>query len=265
MSKEKIGFIGLGAIGEPMCQHIIAAGYEVFSSANKSREAIERLKTKGLTECDTPAHVAKEVDVLMTMVWDEAQNDQILRGENGAIAQLKPGSVVIVMSTVTPNYCQDLAAECKSMGIGFLDCPVSGMVSGAEDGTLSMMTGGDEDTINKCRDVLSTMGTVMVCGPVGTGQAVKLGNNAISLATYQLIQEVRATVTAAGVDIDNFMNILNESTGRSFVSRNFPMPRKTMPLRSMPEKDMSRCLATADNFDVPMPTLQACYDAYKPE
>ncbi len=261
MSKASIGFIGLGAMGEPMCGHILAAGYPVFSSVNQSREAVDRLKEQGLVEKDNPAQVGAESDILLTIVWDEAQNDKVLRGENGALSTLKPGSTIVVMSTISPAYCRELAEEAAEQGVHVLDCPVSGLVSGAKAATLSMMVGGDDAVIEQCRAVLETMGTVMNCGSIGTGQAVKLGNNAIVLGSYQLIQEVRETVGAAGVDLETFMSILNESTGRSFVSKNFPMPESRQPLRTMPEKDISRCLGVAKDHDVSMPMLTACYES----
>ena len=264
MSKPSIGFIGLGAMGEPMCGHILQAGYQVFSSANRNREPIERLKQAGLEERDNPAEVGAESDIVFTIVWDEEQNDQVLRGDNGALSRMQPGSTIIIMSTIAPAYCHELAAEAEKSGVSVLDCPVSGLVSGAKAATLSMMVGGDEAIIERCRPVLETMGTVMVCGGLGTGQAVKLGNNAISLGCYYLIQEVRDTVAAAGVDLDTFMSILNNSTGRSFVSKNFPMPETRQPLMSMPEKDVSRCLGLAQEHQLEMPMLSACYDSGTP-
>ena len=261
MNKPKIGFLGLGAMGEPMCRHVLNAGYEVYSSANRSRDGLERLQLKGLIEKPTSSDVAEESDVLFTIVWDEAQNDGILRGADGALSRLKAGSTVVIMSTVSPQYCVDLADEANKLGIHVLDCPVSGMVSGAEAGSLSMMIGGEDATIDNIRPVLETMGTVMKCGPVGAGQAVKLGNNAISIGSYQLIQEVRDTVRSAGVDLDNFIQILNDSTGRSFVSQTWPMPRQRRGLSAMPEKDISRCLEVARENGIQMPMLEACYDS----
>ena len=261
MSKPRVGFIGFGAMGQPMCGHILSAGFSVFGCANRNREPIDRLKSDGLIEKASPFEVGAECDILLTVVWDESQNDNVLRGETGALSTLKHGSTIIVMSTISPDYCVALAQEAKEIGINVLDCPISGMVAGAKAGTLSLMVGGDESVIERCRPVLETMGTVMHCGGIGTGQAVKLGNNAIVLGCYSLIQEVRDTVAAAGVDLETFMSILNNSTGRSFVSENFPMPQSRQPLRTMPEKDISRCLGVAKTHNVSMPMLTACYES----
>ena len=194
MTSTTVGFIGLGAMGEPMAANLLRAGIDVVSCANRNRGPIERLAAQGLREVANPGAVGAEADVVMTVVWDEAQNDQVLRGAEGAIAAMSPGGVVIVMSTVSPTYCKDLAAEAAESDIAVLDCPVSGMVQGAVDGTLTLMIGGADADVERCRAVLDPMGTVSHCGPVGTGQVMKLGNNAMAIGTFGLIMEVREMV-----------------------------------------------------------------------
>ncbi|MEM9563623.1 MAG: NAD(P)-dependent oxidoreductase [Actinomycetota bacterium] len=256
-----VGFIGLGAMGEPMAANLLAAGIDVVSCANRNREPIERLAAEGLREVADPTAVGAEADVLMTVVWDEDQNDRVLRGPDGAMAAMSPGGVVLVMSTVSPTYCKELAAEATTSGITVLDCPVSGMVKGAVDGTLTLMIGGDEADVERCRPVLEPMGTVSHCGPVGTGQVMKLGNNAISIGTFGLIMEVREMVAAQGMSLDTFMEFLNRSTGRSFVSENWPMPPKRITFSGMPVKDMRRGLAAGDDVGAAMPMLARLLEA----
>ncbi len=255
MTTTTVGFIGLGAMGEPMAANLLAAGIDVVSCANRNREPIERLAESGLREVADPAEVGAEADVVMTVVWDEAQNDRVLRGPDGAIAAMRPGGVVIVMSTVSPTYCKDLAAEAAEHDISVLDCPVSGIVQGAIDGTLTLMIGGDADDVERCRGVLEPMGTVSHCGPVGTGQVMKLGNNAMSIGTFGLLMEVREMVAAQGMSLDTFMEFLNRSTGRSFVSEHWPMPPKRITFTGMPVKDMRRSLAAAEDVEAAMPMI----------
>lgn len=261
MTTTTVGFIGLGAMGEPMAANLLRAGIDVVSCANRNREPIERLAAEGLREVANPAEVGAEADVVMTVVWDEAQNDQILRGPDGAIAAMTPGEVVIVMSTVSPTYCKDLAAEAAGAGITVLDCPVSGMVKGAVDGTLTLMIGGDAADIERCRDVLEPMGTVSHCGPVGTGQVMKLGNNAIFIGTFGLVMEVREMVEAQGMSLDTFMTYLNQSTGRSFLTETRQFPPKRITFNGMPVKDMRRCLDAATDVGVTMPMLARLLEA----
>ena len=155
--RNTVGFIGLGAMGEPMAANLLGAGIDVVSCANRNREPLERLAESGLREVENVGAVGAEADVVMTVVWDEAQNDRVLRGPDGAMAAMAPGGVVIVMSTVSPTYCKELAAEAAESDITVLDCPISGMVKGAVDGTLTLMIGGDAADIERCRAVLEPM------------------------------------------------------------------------------------------------------------
>ncbi len=265
MPRPTIGFIGLGAMGEPMAERLLDAGYRVVSSVHRSRDAIERLAAKGIEEVATPSEVGEHADVLMTIVWDEDQTDRVLRGADGALSSLREGAIIVVMSTMSPVYCQELAREAATRGVDVIDCPVSGLVAGAREGTLTLMAGGDTQTIDRCREAFDVLGTTMHCGGVGAGQAMKIGNNAIVLGTWALIQEVRDVVGAYGMDLDRFMEILNESTGRSFVSKSFPMPRRRVTWPAMPVKDLSLCLAVARQLGVETPLVQASLDSGRPE
>ncbi len=265
MTKPTIGFIGLGAMGEPMVARLLGAGFRVVSYVNRSREAMERLLPHGIVEVSNAREVGEQADVVMSCVFDEPQNDLVLRGERGALAVMKPGSIVLLMSTISPGYCQTLAAEAAQIEISVLDCPLSGMVQGAVDGTLSLMIGGAETDVARCEEVLAPLGNVMRCGDIGSGQVMKLANNAISLSTFSLLLEVRDLVATYGMDLDNFMAILNRSTGRSFVSGNFPMPKGRLKMKGMPEKDVSTCLQLADALGVSLPMVQQCFDAGRSE
>ncbi len=258
---KTIGFIGLGAMGEPMAKRLLDAGFQVTSCVNRNREPVDRLTAHGLVEADDAFAVGLEADVLMCCVFDEPQNDIVLRGERGALAALRPGTTVLLMSTISPGYCQTLAEEARAKGITVLDCPLSGRVQGAVDGTLTLMIGGSETDIDACADVLAPLGKTMRCGDVGSGQVMKLANNAIVLTTFSLLLEVRDLVASYGMDLDNFMTILNQSTGRSVVSESFPMPKGRMKMVGMPAKDVSTCLALADQLGIPLPVVQACFDA----
>ncbi len=265
MNNPTIGFIGLGAMGEPMVARLLDAGFRVISYVNRSREAMERLLPQGLVEVANARELGEEADVVMCCVFDEPQNDQALRGEQGALGAMKSGSIVLLMSTISPGYCQALEKEASAKEITVLDCPLSGMVQGAVDGTLSLMIGGAETDIARCKQVLAPLGNIMRCGEIGSGQVMKLANNAISLSTFSLLLEVRDLVAIYGMDLDNFMGILNRSTGRSFVSENFPMPRGRLKMRGMPKKDVSTCLKLAQELGVSLPMVQQCFDAGKVE
>ncbi|MCR9097173.1 MAG: NAD(P)-dependent oxidoreductase [bacterium] len=257
---RQVGFIGLGAMGEPMARHLLRGGFAVASCANRSRDAFERLGAEGLDERESPAAVGADADILISIVFDEAQSDFVLRGDTGALSTMRPGSVVIVMSTVSPGYCRALRDEAAERGIRVLDCPVSGLPSGAEAGTLSLMIGGAAEAIEYSREALETMGTVLHCGDVGMGQIVKVGNNAMVIGTLGILLEVREMVTANGMDFEVFKQILNQSTGRSFVSESMPLPKTSTVRMAMPRKDLGIALAAGESTEARMPILTTCFE-----
>ncbi len=255
---QTIGFIGLGDMGEPMAGRLLDAGFDIVSCANRRREAIERLSERGLREVDGPAEVGAASDIVMSIVFDEAQTDQVLRGPNGVLEHIKPGGIILVMSTLAPTYCQMLAVEAAKKDVALLDCPVSGMRKGAEDGSLSLLIGGDEKAIDNCRGVLAPLGRVMPCGDIGAGQVVKLGNNAMVIGTIELLYEVQQMVRGYGVDVGHFMTLLNQSTGRSYVTENIRLPKDRPPLHPMAQKDMSLARDVARDHGSTMPIIDLC-------
>ena len=246
-------------MGAPMARRLLEAGYTVTSRVNRNREPLEALLPLGIREVPTAKEIGAASDILFVVVWDEAQIDAVLKGDDGAIAALKPGSKVLLMSTVSPDYCRALAAEVASRGIAVLDCPVSGLPQGAAAGTLSLMIGGNAADIEACRAPLEELGTIYHCGETGAGQVVKLGNNAMVIATMGLLLEIRETVRSQGVDFDYFMSVLNNSTGRSFVSEHMPLPPTPTAPHAMAQKDVGLMLAAGRQAGEPLPMLAACY------
>ena len=201
MADQSIGFIGLGDMGFPMARRLLQHGYQVFSCANRSRDAIETLKTEGLIEKSAPREVAEQADILITLVIDDQQTDIVLRGVSGALAGMKPGSALVIMSTLAPTYCINIAKQAAERDVAVLDCPVSGGNIGAEKGTLALIIGGDIGVVERCRAALETMGTIYHCGDVGMGQVAKLANNAISMTTAAVVGEACAMARSYGMDI----------------------------------------------------------------
>lgn len=217
MTKQTIGFIGLGDMGEPMASRLLDHGYGVLSSVHRRRHAVEKLKAKGIIEKKNPREVAAECDIFISVVVDQPQTEHVLRGPDGALAALRPGSTVVLMSTLAPAYCRPLASELRDRGIDLIDCPISGGPMGAEKGTLALIAGGDAAVIERCRPALETMGTIYPCGPVGMGMVAKLANNAVGLLTIPLIREARAMAAAHGMDMDTLMTVMRAGTANSFI------------------------------------------------
>ena len=260
MSKPTVGIFGLGDMGEPIAARLLDHGFDVVSCAHRRREPFDRLVPMGLREVAGPKEVGAACDMLLSIVFDEPQNDAVLKGDSGAVAAMKPGSVVLLMSTISPSYCRQLAEECQGGSITVLDCPLSGLRKGAEDGTLSLLIGGDETKIETCREMLEVLGTVMPCGDLGAGQVTKLANNALFLCTVDLLFEVQELARGYGLDVGQFMANINRSTGRSFVSEIMPIQQQRRPKHAMADKDLGTCLQVAEQRGKAMPAVRRVFE-----
>ena len=255
VTRQTIGFIGLGDMGQPMAARLLGAGFPVVSHAHRRREAIETLKRLGLEEVANAHAVGDRADIVMTVVTDEAQTDTVLRGSKGALAAMAPGGAVIVMSTLAPKYCQDLAAEATSKEIAVLDCPVSGGTMGAAQGTLSMLTGGSGAAVEQCREALESMGRIFHCGDIGMGQVAKLANNSLLFGCAGLLWEARKLAKAHGMAPEALMEILGTSTGNTFMGENwdfFSGPGMWPHFISMIAKDTALAIRAGDDAGTPM-------------
>jgi 3-hydroxyisobutyrate dehydrogenase-like beta-hydroxyacid dehydrogenase len=258
VTKVRVGFIGLGDIGMPMARRILDAGYQVASCAHRRREAMETLKASGMIEAGSPLEVARQSEILITMVVDEQQSDTVLRGTSGALAGLSPDSTVIVMSTVSPGYCEALAGEAAKAGIGVLDCPVAGGRPRAEQGDLTLICGGDMPIVEKCRPVLETMGRISYCGAIGMGQVVKLANNGLVASQFASIQEVLQMAAAHGMDLEVLMDVIGRSTGASWVLENWSyLEPRWKHIGPMARKDVLLLLDAVKAKQIDTPLIEA--------
>ena len=218
MTSKRIGVIGLGDMGLPMARRLLQHNFTVVSCVNRRREAIDFLRKEGLVEKPDPRSVAADVDVLLSIVVDDKQTDTVLRGAKGALSSLRPGSIVAIMSTLSPTYCQDLAAEAASFGVTVLDCPVTGGNIAAAKGTLGLLVGGDKAALNRCRDAFAPLGNIYHCGSIGMGQIAKLANNAIAYTAAAAVDEARVMANAYGMDLTTLMQVIGHGTGQCFVA-----------------------------------------------
>lgn len=257
-SEERRRTLGGVYIQRASVRHLLKHGFEVVSSANRNRLAIEALASEGLVEVANPAEVGARSEIVMTIVVDQEQTETVLRGANGVLSRLRPGSTVIVMSTIDPGYCQALAAEAAAHDIAVLDCPVSGQRPRAVEGTLSLMTGGDAAVIEHCREALEVLGTIFHCGGVGMGMVAKLANNGLSYGVGAMLIEVRAMARAHGMDLDLLMEIFKQSSGDSYVVQNWEAMRPGIQhLMRLGEKDVGLWVEAAQRQGTPATMLGA--------
>jgi 2-hydroxy-3-oxopropionate reductase len=202
MAGETVGFIGLGIMGRPMALNLIQAGYKLVVTS-RSRAPIDALAAAGAKAVAKPADVAREADVIVTMVPDTPDVDLVIRGANGVLDGLRRGSIVIDMSTISPDVTRQLAEAVAAKGGSMLDAPVSGGEIGAKNATLTIMVGGDEDTFERARPILSCMGkpeSVTYIGPSGSGQVTKLCNQICIAANLAGVAEAYALAKSNGLE-----------------------------------------------------------------
>ena len=194
----KIGFIGLGIMGKPMAKNLLKAGYDLtVSSVNKAAPELVECGAKAATN----AEIGASCDLVLTMLPNSPQVREVMLGENGVAAHMRPGSVYIDMSSINPVASKEVAAALAEKGVEMLDAPVSGGEPKAIDGTLSFMVGGRQEIFDKYKDVLSAMGSSVVrCGEVGAGNTTKLANQIIVACNIRAVAEALTLAQLAGVD-----------------------------------------------------------------
>jgi 2-hydroxy-3-oxopropionate reductase len=203
-----VAFVGLGIMGAPMAENLVAAGYDVVGF-NRSRPPVDRLIKRGGRGGDSVAEVAAEADVVITMLPDSADVAGVALGEEGIYANAKAGALHIDCSTIAPETSRGLAEAGAERGLRVLDAPVSGGESGAVEGTLSIMVGGGAEDGEAARPILAAMGTTVVhVGPAGAGQTVKAANQLIVAGTLQLVAEALVFLQAHGVDLEAAVRVL---------------------------------------------------------
>ncbi|ERT68277.1 2-hydroxy-3-oxopropionate reductase [Cetobacterium somerae] len=196
----RVGFIGLGIMGKPMCKNVLKAGYEVIAY-DRNIEVIEELKEVGVKSALNPKEVGENCDVLITMLPNSPHVKTVLFGENGAADGLKPGSVVIDMSSINPVESKNIAKTLAEKEIYLLDAPVSGGEPKAIDGTISVMVGGNKEIFEKYYDLIKSMaGSVVRVGDVGAGNTTKLANQIIVALNIAALSEAFILCEKAEVD-----------------------------------------------------------------
>ncbi|MBD2076015.1 2-hydroxy-3-oxopropionate reductase [Phormidium sp. FACHB-592] len=198
---QPIGFIGLGIMGKPMARNLLKAGHPLVVY-NRSLPAMEALAAEGAVLADSPKAVAEQVDVVISCVSDSPDVEAVTLGSNGIIEGAKPGLLYIDMSTIAPATARKVYIALKAKGIDALDAPVSGGDIGAQQGTLSIMVGGDEPAFQRSLPILQVMGkNIVYIGEAGAGQVTKACNQIVVALTVQAVAEALTLAKKSGVDV----------------------------------------------------------------
>ena len=225
---SRVAFVGLGLMGRPMAENLLAAGHEVVVS-NRSPAPVEALESAGAEGAASAAEAARGADAAITMLPDGPTVQALMSGEEGILAALPSGALAIDMSTIAPSEARQLAAAGAERGVGFLDAPVSGGDVGAREGTLTIMVGGERGDFERARPLFEAMGSsVTHVGGPGAGQVVKACNQIVVALTLEGLVEAVTLGAAAGVDPQTILDVLGggmaasrmlEARGPALVSR----------------------------------------------
>lgn len=258
----KIGFIGLGIMGKPMCKNLLKAGYELVI-LDRNTKVTDEFIALGVTVAANAKEVAEQTDVIITMLPNSPQVKEVVFGENGIMEGARPGTAVIDMSSIAPLVSREVAEKLAGKGVEFLDAPVSGGEPKAIDGTLSVMVGGKQETFDKYYDVMKAMaGSVVRTGEVGAGNVTKLANQVIVALNIAAMSEALVLAAKAGVEPELvYQAIRGGLAGSTVLDAKAPlvMDRKFNPgfRINLHIKDLANVLETSHEIGVPLPLTAA--------
>jgi 3-hydroxyisobutyrate dehydrogenase len=216
MENPKVGFIGLGIMGEPMAKNLVRAGY-ALTVYNRTRETAEAMASELVSIADSPSQVGERSDVLITIVTDSAAVEEVIGGPDGVIQGIQPGSVVVDMSTISPAVERTLDEALKSRSATLVDAPVSGGDVGAIKGTLAIMAGGTREAFDRVLPLFEAMGkTITYCGPVGNGQLTKLCNQILVSVNLLGVSEAIVFARKNGLDASTMIKAVEGGAAGSW-------------------------------------------------
>jgi 2-hydroxy-3-oxopropionate reductase len=263
---KKIGFIGIGLMGFPMAKNLLKAGYnlKVFNRSQKKAEPLKEFGAEITTSIDD---VVKDSDVLITMLTDDTAINDVMNSPN-FLENLKQGATVIDMSSIKPTTATKYGNNLKSKNIKYLDAPVSGGTIGAEEASLAIMVGGEQDVFNEALDVLKAMGNPTLVGPVGSGQVSKLANQIIVGLTIGAVAEAITLCEKAGANPNKMIKALSggwadskilQTHGKRMIDKDFTPKGRT----SVHLKDMNNILECANSYNTHLPISNLVKEMYK--
>jgi 2-hydroxy-3-oxopropionate reductase len=265
--KPTVGFIGLGIMGQPMARNVLINGYPLVVY-DLSPAAVAALTAQGASAADSPRHLAEQVDIVLLCLPDSPDVQAAMLGPDGVLAGTRAGQIVIDMSTISPVVARELATTAAAQGVTFLDAPVSGGEVGARSGTLSIMVGGDEATLEQVRPLLQTMGQrILHMGTSGAGQVTKACNQIVIAVTIQAVAEAFVLAAKAGVDPAQVRQALLgghayskvlESQGERFLKHDFTPGFRTR----LQYKDLNIALDAGRAYGAPLPASALVQQLY---
>ena len=265
---ETIGFIGLGIMGQGMVRNLLAKGFIVYIW-NRTQSKMDPFIELGAIVTSSPADVASHADIIITCLSDTPDVEHVLLQANGVIFGVKPGNLVIDMSTISPEVTRKLAAVLAERDVHMLDAPISGGSEGAANGTLSIMVGGEASQVARAMPAFEAMGKKIThVGEIGAGQMVKLVNQILVVVTMLGVGEALLFAQAGGLDLNKTLEAVTQGAAGSWMlSNRGPQvverdwrPGFTIDLQ---QKDLRLVLETADQLGVPIIGTSLVFNLYR--
>jgi len=264
---KKVGFVGLGMMGNPMSKNLLKAGYEL-TVWNRTESKMKEIVTSGAKPATSAKEVAEKSEVTITMLTGSADSEEVILGEKGVLEGMRPGAVVIDMSTISPETSKRIASEVARKGCKMLDAPVGGTVGVAANAALTIQVGGDKEVFETHRDILAAMGkNIFHIGGNGMGCYVKLVANAIMGTNMAVLAEAMCLGAKAGISTDLMLEVLKNSgsssrmleiRGPNIVKGEY----KAQFMLKLLFKDLGIILDTAAGDSVPLPIVGLARQIY---
>ncbi|PHQ70426.1 MAG: 2-hydroxy-3-oxopropionate reductase [Sneathiella sp.] len=261
---KKLGFIGLGVMGEPICANITKGGFGPMTVMDLNPDPVARLADIGAEVATDFASLCAAADIIFLSLPGGPEVEKVMLGEDGLLAHGTPGQIIVDLSTCPVILTREIFEAAKAKDIAFADAPVARTRQAAIDGTLSIMVGGSPELFAKIRPYLAAAAEEIThCGDIGTGQVVKLMNNMVLFQTVVALSEAFVTAERAGVSRDKLVDILSLGSADSFALRNHG--RKAMVPNKFPlqafgtdyaHKDITYALALAKDMGVETPSAE---------
>lgn len=267
-SNTKVGWIGTGIMGCSMCRNVMKDGYETYVY-NRSQEKAAPLEEEGANICGSPGEVALNSDVIFTIVGFPDDVREVYFGDSGILRGVSEGDIVVDMTTSEPSLAVEIYDEARSRGVSSVDAPVSGGDVGAREGKLSVMVGGEKETVNRIMPLLELMGTNIVYqGQAGSGQHTKMCNQIMVAGEMIGMCETLLYAHRSGLDLETMLESVGKGAASCWLLDNLA-PRIVKEDYSPGFfvehfiKDMSIALKEADRLNIRLPGLSLVRDLYK--
>lgn len=257
--KPIIGYIGLGIMGKSMARNLLKAGYPLVVH-NRSRPAVDELVSQGAKSADSPAEVAKQVEIVLTNLPDSPDVERVALGTKGIVEGAHEGLIYVDNSTIKPATARFIAERFKELGVLCLDAPVSGGDIGAREGTLVFMVGGPIEALERVTPVLEAMGkTITHVGDSGAGQIAKAANQIMVAAQMVAMGELMIFAKKAGADPQKVVQAIRGGAAQCWTldvkpQRLFEGNRSPGFKARMQSKDLNIVLETAREYGIPLPS-----------